>query len=97
MKFDKLDPIFGDRDDSKLYQLMQITTLFTSGYCYGKVGVWLVWIVPGEWVKVSIALIFLSGVGVFYLYCKNSDVRLFIPAAIGLLIGGVVMSSWIVG
>jgi hypothetical protein len=95
MKFDKLDPIFGDRDDSKLYRLMQITTLFTGGYCYGKIGVYLTWIVPGEWFKVSIALIFLSGVGIFYVYCKSSD-RLFIPAAIGLLIGGVVMSSWLV-
>jgi hypothetical protein len=97
MKFEKLDPIFGDRDDSHLYKIMQLTTAFTCGYCYGKLAVWLVWIVPGEWFKSAIALILLAGIGAFYLYCKSAFRFVFASAAAGLLIGAVVMNLWIFG
>lgn len=96
MKFEKLDPIFGDRDDSSLYRLMQFTTAFTCGYCYGKLAVWLLWIAPDEWLKGAIALTFLLGAGAFYLYCRVDLFKIFLSAIAGVSIGAGVMWLWII-
>lgn len=90
-----LDPIFGDRDDSYLYQFMKCSTAFTCGYCYGKLLFWLAWIVPGEWLKGAIALIFLAGIAAFYVFCKSAERRVFWFALSGVGCAAVVIASWI--
>jgi len=87
----KIDKIFGDRDDSILYLTMKQLTIFTTGYLVGKIISFSIRIIPNDIIKISLFIITLIGVFIYYIYCKNSDdIKLFYPIIFGLIIGSII-------